>query len=156
MEALTNQNPEISAQLSLWSQRGSAVIRGNMTVVPVGTGILYVQPLYLRAENSELPELKRVITSTGGRVVWGETLEESLLRLLGPDGEKPLPPQPASPRLPQGAEGEPRSLQSLAAEAGRYWEEARDALKVSDWEGYGRAMKNLEEVLSRMGSFTEK
>ncbi len=158
IEALTNQNPEISAQLSLWSQRGSAVIRGNMTVVPVGKGILYVQPLYLRAENSELPELKRVITSTGGRVVWGETLEESLMRLLGPDGETPLPPQEVSPgelRVPP-AEGEDRSLQSLAAEAGRYWEEARESLKGSDWEGYGRAMKKLEEVLADMGGFTEK
>ncbi len=113
VEALTNQNSEISAQLSLWSQRGSAVIRGNMTVVPVGNGILYVQPLYLRAENSELPELRRVITSTGGRVVWGETLEESLLRLLGSSDGRPSLPQPpagmATPRPARPKENPPPS-----------------------------------------------
>jgi uncharacterized membrane protein (UPF0182 family) len=153
VEALTNQNSEISAQLSLWSQRGSAVIRGNMTVVPVGNGILYVQPLYLRAENSELPELRRVITSTGGRVVWGETLEESLLRLLGSSDGRPSLPQPpagmATPR-PARPEGESPALSLLAREASDAWDAARKALREDDWEKYGREMKKLESVLKEM------
>jgi hypothetical protein len=148
VEALTNQNSEISAQLSLWSQRGSAVIRGNMTVVPVGNGILYIQPLYLRAENSELPELRRVITSTGGKVVWGETLEESLVRLLAPsEGRQMLPPSAApAPR----SEGETATLSVLAREASDAWDAARKALREDDWEKYGREMKKLESVLKEM------
>ncbi|NLA90376.1 MAG: UPF0182 family protein, partial [Synergistaceae bacterium] len=155
VEALTNQNSEIAAQLSLWSQRGSAVIRGNMTVVPVGDGILYVQPLYLRAENSELPELRRVITSTGGRVVWGETLGESLLRLLGPSDGMPLPPARteviAEPReRPDGDPGAGGVLSFLAREASDAWESARKAIREEDWEGYGREMKKLEQILLEM------
>jgi uncharacterized membrane protein (UPF0182 family) len=158
VEALTNQNSEIAAQLSLWSQRGSAVIRGNMTVVPVGDGILYVQPLYLRAENSELPELRRVITSTGGRVVWGETLEESLLRLLGPSDGRPLPPvrpdEAETPReRPQTGSGGVLSL--LAKEAAEAWDGARKALRDEDWEAYGRQMKRLEGVLNEMKTLSD-
>ena len=124
VEALTNQNSEISAQLSLWSSRGTAVIRGNMTVVPVGRGLLYVQPVYLRAQNSELPELRRVITSTGGRVVWGDTLEDSLVRLLSPSaadraGAAEEPPAGDAPRPldEPAATGGDRALSGLAAEA---------------------------------------
>ena len=83
IEALIDQNPEISAQMSLWSQRGSDVIRGDLLVVPIGKSLLYVQPLYLKAERGELPELKRVILSTGGRVVWAETFREALTLLVG-------------------------------------------------------------------------
>jgi hypothetical protein len=149
VEALTNQNSEISAQLSLWSQRGSAVIRGNMTVVPVGNAILYVQPLYLRAENSELPELRRVITSTGGRVVWGETLEESLVRLLAPTAAEL---EGASIALPARRDplAEDSDLSTLASEAMTYWDASQESLRRGDWEGYGREMKKLETVLKEM------
>ena len=161
VEALTDQNPEISAQLSLWSQRGSAVIRGNMTVVPVGNGILYIQPLYLRAENSELPELKRVITSTGGKVVWGETLEESLSLLLETPGDQVSGGRPGQTSPPSVAEpdrkgpGEGTSLPSLAREAERVWNASQEALRSGDWEGYGREMKKLEAVLNKMAGEAE-
>lgn len=153
VEALTNQNSEISAQLSLWGQRGSSVIRGNMTVVPVGNGILYIQPLYLRAENSELPELRRVITSTGGKVVWGETLDDSLVRLLGPSDGRPALPSPSAgetPLRPVRPEGESPALSVLAGEASDAWDAARKALREDDWEKYGREMKKLESVLKEM------
>ncbi len=150
VEALTNQHPEISAQLSLWSQRGTSVIRGNMTVIPVGNGILYVQPLYLRAENSELPELKRVITSTGGRVVWGETLELSLQRLLGAPQQGAAAADEPSPAPLAPSPGESESLRSLAASALETWENARRALRNEDWEGYGREIGRLETLLKAL------
>jgi len=151
VEALTNQNSEISAQLSLWSQRGSAVVRGNMTVVPVGNSLLYVQPLYLRAENSELPELRRVITSTGGRVVWGETLEESLVRLLSPTASQlertGIAPETAPER---GTFSGSEELAELAAAAMTHWDSSQEALRRGDWEAYGRGMCGLENVLGEM------
>ena len=66
----------------MWSQRGSDVIFGRLLVIPLGDSILYVQPLYLRAENSDLPELKRIIVSAGGRVVWGERLDDAISDLF--------------------------------------------------------------------------
>lgn len=154
VEALTNQNSEISTQLSLWSSRGTAVIRGNMTVVPVGNGLLYVQPLYLRAENSELPELRRVITSTGGRVVWGETLDDSLKRLLSqPVTDRPTAPEAEAerPGIPtEEARSDDGTLTNLAAEAMRRWSSSQEALRRGDWEAYGREMSALELLLREM------
>jgi len=77
-----DQDPEISAQISLWNQRGSRVIRGNLIVIPMGSSFLYVEPLYLLAETSELPELSRVIVASGDRIAMRETLEEALVALI--------------------------------------------------------------------------
>ena len=83
IEARINQNTEISQQISLWNQMGSRVIRGNLLVVPIDNSILYVSPLYLRAESGQLPELKRVIAAYGDRVVMQDTLPEALAALFG-------------------------------------------------------------------------
>ncbi|MGH8623133.1 MAG: UPF0182 family protein, partial [Burkholderiales bacterium] len=78
-----NQDTEIARQISLWDQRGSEVIRGNLLVIPIEESLIYVQPLYLRAEGGRIPELKRVIVAYQNRVVMEETLEEGLARLFG-------------------------------------------------------------------------
>ena len=82
IEARINQNTEISQQISLWNQRGSRVIRGNLLVVPIENSILYISPLYLRAETGQVPELKRVIAAFGDRVVMEETLAGALAALF--------------------------------------------------------------------------
>ena len=82
IEALINQNTYISQQLSLWNQMGSRVIRGNLLVIPIENSILYVSPLYLRAEQGQLPELQRVIAAYGDHVVMKETLAEALSALF--------------------------------------------------------------------------
>jgi len=146
IEALTDQNPEISAQLSLWSQRGSDVIRGHMLVIPIENALLYVQPLYLRAETSDLPELKRVIVSTGGRVVWGETLQIALQRLIGQYMPGEEEPEVGPTREYSGEE----SISQLARMAQEHWESAQEALKIADWESYGEEMKQLENVINQL------
>ncbi len=103
IEALINQNTEISQQISLWNQMGSRVIRGNLLVVPIGNSILYVSPLYLRAQSGQLPELKRVIAAYGDRVVMEETLPAALAALFRetapiaglPTGAGPSPSGPS-------------------------------------------------------------
>src|SRR6266511_902361 len=83
IEARINQNTDISQQITLWNQMGSRVIRGaNLLVIPIENSILYVSPLYLRAEHGHLPELKRVIASYGEHVVMKETLAEALSALF--------------------------------------------------------------------------
>ncbi|MGC2643486.1 MAG: UPF0182 family protein, partial [Pseudolabrys sp.] len=86
IEALINQNTEISQQLTLWNQMGSRVIRGNLLVIPIENSILYISPLYLRAEQGQLPELKRVIAAYGDHVVMKETLAEALSALFATGG----------------------------------------------------------------------
>jgi uncharacterized membrane protein (UPF0182 family) len=155
IEALIDQNPEISAQLSLWSQRGSEVIRGDLLVIPAGKGLLYVQPLYLKAERGDLPELKRVILSTGGRVAMAETFDEALTRVLGaPAAKKPAARQaPGTAVQAPSAPGTQEDLKSLARQARERWEAALSAQKAGDWARYGEEIKKLEAILDRMTGF---
>ena len=83
IENRINQNTEISRQVSLWDQRGSQVIRGDLLVIPIEESLLYVQPLYLQAEGGRIPELKRVVVAYQNRVVMEETLEAGLTELFG-------------------------------------------------------------------------
>ncbi len=82
IESLIDQNPSISGQLTLWNQQGSHVLRGNLLVIPIGASFLYVEPLYLQAQSSPLPELKRVIVANGNRIAMTETLDDSLKQLF--------------------------------------------------------------------------
>ncbi|PKM34828.1 MAG: hypothetical protein CVV06_19505, partial [Gammaproteobacteria bacterium HGW-Gammaproteobacteria-10] len=81
IEALMEQDPDISAQLSLWDQRGSRVEMGRMIILPMEHSILYVQPLYLIATKTRIPELARVIVSIGNEVVMDTTLWNAFSRL---------------------------------------------------------------------------
>jgi uncharacterized membrane protein (UPF0182 family) len=142
IEALINQNTEISQQLTLWNQMGSRVIRGNLLVIPIENSILYVSPLYLRATEGQLPELKRVIAAYGDRVVMRETLAEALSALFE-SGAAPS----ASMRKPLSA---PSAEQ--AREALDHFNQAVERLKSGDWAGFGAqldAMRGLLENLSR-------
>lgn len=153
IEALINQHPEISAQVSLWGQRGSDVIFGRLLVIPLEDSILYVQPLYLRAENSDLPELKRIILAAGGRVVWGERFDDVISDLFGILDERETKaaesPLYKSEGLPEGG-----TLGELVRRARETYNEAEEALQRGDWAGYGEALKRLEGYLQRLDDLT--
>jgi uncharacterized protein len=148
IEARINQNTEISQQLSLWNQMGSRVIRGHLIVIPIENSILYVSPLYLRAETGQLPELKRVIAAYGDRVVMEETLTDALAALFR---------QPAGPRSPEA----PAGIASAAVERDRahaalgHYNRALERLKAGDWAGFGaefEALRAALEALARPGA----
>jgi hypothetical protein len=81
----------------LWDQAGSQVLRGNMIVIPIGASNLYVEPLYLQAAESRMPEIKRVILVSGNRVVMQPSVEASLKALLGDAVAVTPPPETAPP-----------------------------------------------------------
>ena len=83
---MIDQNTTISQQLTLWDQKGSGVIRGKLVVIPIENSFLYVIPLYLRAEGTNFPQLKRVIAATGNKVVMEPTLDEALSALFSSPG----------------------------------------------------------------------
>jgi len=78
IEARINQDPVISQQISLWNRRGSQAIQGNLLIIPIENSLLYVEPLYLQAEQNQLPTLVRVIVAYGDQIVMAETLEQAL------------------------------------------------------------------------------
>lgn len=81
VNALIDQNPEIAAQFTLWNQQGSEVKKGRMVILPMGNSILYVQPIYMLATKTKIPELARVIVSIGNQVVMDKTLHDAFGRL---------------------------------------------------------------------------
>jgi len=83
VEARIDQNPQLSAQLSLWNQQGSHVRRGSLLVIPVGRGLLYAEPIYLQAERSPMPELRLVVLATQDRLAYGPNFESALSGLFG-------------------------------------------------------------------------
>ncbi|MFO8008720.1 MAG: UPF0182 family protein [Candidatus Brocadiia bacterium] len=151
VEARIDQDPDISQQLTLWSQRGSEVIRGNLLVIPVAGGILYVEPLYIQAETGAVPQLRRIITADGERVSMRPTLSESLAGLFEGVAPTAPPEQPAKPTVP-AAVPEARELHRQVQE--RY-NAAQKAQRAGDWAEYGRQMEQMEEVLDELGKLLE-
>jgi uncharacterized membrane protein (UPF0182 family) len=90
ISAMIDQSTTISEQLTLWDQKGSGVIRGKLVVIPIENSFLYVVPLYLRAEGTNFPQLKRVIVATGDKVVMQPTLDEALSALFVSPQQAPL------------------------------------------------------------------
>jgi len=78
IEARINQDPVISQQISLWNREGSRAIQGNLLVVPIEQSLLYVEPIYLEADQNSLPTLVRVVVAYENRIVMAETLEQAL------------------------------------------------------------------------------
>jgi uncharacterized protein len=143
-----NQNTEISQQVSLWDQRGSQVIRGDLLVIPIEQSLLYVQPLYLQADGGRIPELKRVIVAYQNQVVMEETLDGALSTLFGSrvGGERAPAPQPGE--APAGTPTE--ELRALLSEARQHYQAAILAQREGDWARYGEELKRLGDVLERM------
>jgi uncharacterized membrane protein (UPF0182 family) len=83
IEARIDQNAQLSGQFSLWNQQGSRVVRGHLLVIPIGRSLLYVEPIYLRAESSPMPELRLVVLATQERLAYGASFEEALKNLFG-------------------------------------------------------------------------
>lgn len=150
IEARINQNTEIAQQITLWSQRGSRVYRGNLLVIPMANSILYVEPLYLQAENGRIPELKRVIASFGNKIVMEPTLDQALLKLFGTETEPAVPTTPDNEEQPGEAPVVSSDLAELARLAREYYDAADQSLRQGDWSGYGDNIDKLNQVIQQM------
>jgi hypothetical protein len=146
IESRINQDPEISRQLSLWDQRGSKVTLGTLLVIPIEGSLIYVQPLYIKAESGQIPELKRVIVSYENQIAMEETLDKSLGRIFGQDVKKTRE-ETAAPLV---STDKSQPVQSLGEMAWQHYQKARNALKQENWTAYGQALKDLEQVLIQM------
>lgn len=176
IEARVDQQTEISRELSLWGQRGSRVIRGNLLAIPVSDTFIYVEPVYLEAIQEEsqmpptgpsqpgggskphraeakaasLPELKRVIAAFGNHLVMKENLDKALSGILGVEITSK---EPASPVIsPIKGEG----LSKLGVTALDHYNKAKAYLSEGDWAGYGRELKNLEKILEEISGLKQE
>ncbi len=150
--ARINQDAEISRQVSLWDQRGSQVIQGTLLVIPIEEGLIYVRPLYLRAETGKIPELKRVIVAYENRIAMEETLEASIGRIFGTEVPASGEPKPltTAPALTESAAPQPLPRGDLILQARDAYERAIQAQRDGDWARYGEELKKLGSALQEL------
>jgi uncharacterized membrane protein (UPF0182 family) len=152
IEARIDQTPEISEQLTLWSQAGSRVVRGNLLVIPIEDALMYVEAIYLQAESAQLPELKRVIVVYENQIHMERTLEQAMAKVF--KGAMPratgvisqlTPADPSTP-LPVFSS----KLGVLAQQAQAAYAGAVTAQRAGDWATYGSQLKQLERILQAL------
>ena len=137
IEARIDQDTLISQQLSLWNQMGSKVIRGNLLVIPVEDAIVYAEPLYLRSEQGQIPEMKRVIVAYGDRLAMETSLEAALGKVFG-GGAPPPPPS---------VETRPPPVEAAVESVRDHYRAALDGLRGGDWATFAREMDALGKAL---------
>ena len=161
IEARIDQDTEISQQLTLWSQSGSRVVRGNLLVIPIDDSLIYVEPLYLKSESSQLPELKRVIVSYNNNISMKETLAKSLAAVFGAsdalqaDIEATIDSQQVDKQLGvETIDGTDALIDmqwsQLAVYARQSLSRADEMRIAGDWAGYGQALNELAVTLQRL------
>lgn len=175
VNARISQDQNISTQITLWS-RGAEVIQGTLLVIPIEESVLYVRPLYLRASDGKIPELKRVIAVYQNQIAMGDSLEAAIDRIFPRSGAKPSDLTSASPGVPgalpgagaaaalvSGASGAApieasaaaggaasEDLAGLASRAQAHYDQAIKAQRDGDWARYGEELKKLGAILDQM------
>ncbi len=143
IEARIDQDPAISELLTLWSQKGSSVVRGNLLVIPIEQSLLYVEPLYLMAESGELPELKRVIVSFGGRIAMAQNLYDAIDAVFRGDARVAAEAREAGAVYGVPPQEELRTVLEV-------FRRAQEHLRNGRWAEYGRDMEALERELEKL------
>ncbi len=146
IETKIDQDTVISSQLTLWSQVGSTVLRGNTLVVPIEDSLLYVEPIYLKSDTeSNFPEMKMVVVSFGEKIVMEPTLEQAIERIFGIYTE---------PGKPIEKEYDNTNINDLIKQATNMFNKATDASQRGDWAAYGENLGKLEDILNQLNILT--
>ena len=147
VERRIDQDTDVSREITLWSQRGSDVIRGNLLVIPIEDSFIYVEPLYLRATQAGMPELKRVIVVRGEKVAMAENLDRALQEAFsGADQGRVSHPVAAGQPVPDV------SIETLTRRAMASYEESQKRLKAGDFKGYGESIEKLGKTLEELNT----
>jgi uncharacterized protein len=162
VQARIDQDGAVAQQITLWNQSGSRVIYGNLLVIPVEDSLLYVQPLFLRAQQSQIPELRKVVLVLGDNVVMEDTLAESLAALFGDvapgvEGIAGAPDVGVGAPDPEDVDAEgqidPR-VATLIRQALEAFAEAENALREGDLATYAERTRAAGELLERAQGLT--
>lgn len=153
VESKIDQDSEISPQLSLWSQEGSNVLRGNLLTIPIENSLLYVEPVYIQASNeNNIPEMKRVIVAYKNQIVMEKNLDTALSKIFGDlsieeDGEGVVDD------LEEGEINE--EVENTIKSANETFIKAKKASQNGDWDKYGEYIEELESILNQLNQELE-
>ncbi|MBS3815500.1 MAG: UPF0182 family protein [Hadesarchaea archaeon] len=147
VEAIIDQDPRISEQFTLWDRAGSQVLRGNLLVLPVKNDVLYIEPVYLSAETTAYPQLKRIIAAYGDRAVMDNTLQGAITKVLKgeKDGEGPIIP---------GENLAPAELVQIVQEYTTLWEEYTTLISQGEYAQAGQIQENMANLIENMKKHT--
>jgi len=145
-----NQDTDISQQITLWDQKGSQVIRGELLVIPIKESLIYVQPVYLRAEGGNIPELKRVVVAHENQVAMAETLDEGLAMLFGGAAARTATTAAAGSAAVVPNAPTTGTNSGLLSAAQQHYDRAMAAQRAGDWAAYGREIEQLGAVLRQL------
>lgn len=149
VEAQIDQNTEISKEFSLWNSSGSSYSRGNLFIVPIEDSLLYIEPVYLEATNSSIPEVKRVIVVYGDRIAYESTLAEALNSLFGEGSAQESAGSKESAAESSGGD-KALSQSEIIAKAQEAFDNAQQAQQSGDWAKYGEYLNELENYLNML------
>ncbi|HEY2014276.1 MAG TPA: UPF0182 family protein [Bryobacteraceae bacterium] len=149
--ARINQDPSISKDLTLWNQQGSQVLRGQTLVLPVGNTFLYVDPIYIQATESRMPQLKKIVLAVGNRLVYADTYDQALAQLSS--GAQQLIQQATTPAAPAPTPGQPAPsppnadprLERIRQHLRRY----RDLAAQGHWSEAGKELEAIESEVQK-------
>jgi uncharacterized membrane protein (UPF0182 family) len=150
VESRISQDADISALITLWGQQQSQIIRGNLLVIPIDDSLLYVEPFYLEAPNSPLPQLKLVVLAYSDRIVNASTLEEALQMMFGKtDGVRRPEPAAASAPTPPSTAAVGASVKQLLQQALELDQQAQEALSNGDLAGYQAKQRQQNDLIKQ-------
>lgn len=158
IDSRIDQDPEISKQLTLWTQGGSNAVRGKLLVIPIEDSLLYVEPLFLAASSGKIPQLKKVFVVCGDKVAMEDNLESALEKVFsgGTPGPSIADPVKSKPQDPLSIGTGEESVRSLVLEASEHLERAKRAQRNDDWAVYGSEMKALGKSLDALRGKIER
>lgn len=145
MENRIDSNSEISKEISLWESSGSSVIRGNMLVIPIENNILYVEPIYITSgkDQSALPQVARIVVGYNDKVVSEPTLTECLNKLF-------------SMNMKDSSEEQvDNDINSYINKALKSYDDVKNSSLSGDWEGFGRAMNELDNDMNNLKNIAQ-
>ena len=146
IESNIDQAPIIKSQFSLLNTPGSNVIRGNLLVLPIENSLLYIEPIYLQAENLQIPQLKKVIVATGQQVAMENTLDEALASLFG----SAAPSTTGGP--PGGGPAVSGTAAQLIAQANQHYTAALKDLQAGDFATYAKEIQTVGTLLQQLAA----
>jgi hypothetical protein len=150
MESRLNQDQNISKDLTLWNSQGSRVLHGQMVVLPIDNTFLFIQPIYLQAQQARMPQMKKIVLAVGNELIYTDTYEQALAQLAG---SQPALASAAASAKPESMQGQPsgpppdamQRIESLRQWMDRY----RKAAQQGQWTEAGKALEGLESELRK-------
>jgi hypothetical protein len=156
IEARIDQNAQLSAQLTLWNQQGSHVIRGTLLVIPCGHALLYAEPIYLQAQHSPMPELRLVVLALQDRLAYGPDFDSALSSLFGaqaPSLTSSATAQPAAAEATAGNTSHPSAnLNPLITQASQDFADYQRLTSEGKLAEAGQKLDDLKRVLGELNA----